>query len=211
MGLKPAMISNVEEKHKQDHLESEGKDLNLVTTMAVAKHQSDIKFTKATYGFEEPATCDVAYSPEAVAKVAKDNEEVFTKLGYDVNDDALAEKVFKDGNRILQSLILGYPLKGAIFFNLAADTDLGEGQTNPNVKYWESVEKILTAEQAALLHELNDKHGDILRKLAGDEKPYMDNPAVSELWEKTGMQATIIKLREAVYGSPLPQDLAEML
>lgn len=209
MGLKPAMLSNIGEKYKQHYQTSAGIDLNLTSTMALAKHQPGIKFTEASYGYEK-GNFDVGYSPEAIAKVAKDNEEIFTKLGYDIHDDALAEKVFKDGNRILQSLALGYPLKGAIFFNLYADVDLGEGDAEPNTLYWKSVEKILAPEQVALLHELKDKP-DILRELAGSDRPYMSNPAVSKLWQDIGLQATLVQVREALFGSPLPPDLAEML
>lgn len=211
MGLKPAVLSNISESYRQQHLESTGVDLKMASVMALAKWHPDLKVTQTTYGYstEEARpdmTVGVAYSPEAVAKIAQDHEDIFTKLGYDITDEKLAEKVLKDGDRILQSLVLGYPLKGAIFFNLAADSDLAEGTSEISKRFWESLNKILTPEQVAILHDIREDK-QRLKHLAESERPYSENTAVSKLWKATGMTALNTQKREAVFGSPLPDDL----
>jgi len=224
VGLKPAVLTNAggkfEENWTQTHPDIDFKSIYELAPLRDKSIFPEIGFANVKYDKSDSRGYDVAYSPSSIAKVVEQYGDIIRKLGYDIAlpPSELAQQIFTQGNPIGISLLLGYPLGGAIFHNLineAINRDKQDWGTISEM-YWAGARVILSDSQIALLMELSTLPVDQLGDLLPDQGAHngdltWNNPRFRAIWQESGWLEDLNTDRKFMYGEPLPEDLSEML
>lgn len=228
-GYKP--VSIVGRRYDQTHLDQKlgGISVRLLGPERIYCESAEFPDIGFTYGMFRSMQrgnrrSGYLYNRSAVARVARENEGILTKLGYDIarSPDHIVEDVFGSGtDPVAESILKGYPPLSAISFYLeyypgdlapkggswgvAASTITGVENAREQ-GFWRSLHILLTSYQLKLAQDLAAQEQSL--ELIGRRVNNLDyiyptdrNASAQRAWVDSGIQGYLTKMRTALLGS----------
>jgi len=214
-GLKPAVLSGVGGKFLADNFSAKipSIDPETFSSFAILKRVKDPAIDYAELPVQAGDRCQVAFSPDQEARVLEKYKDIFADLGLDLSKgtEENVKTIVADANPVALSLILGYSLPEAIFYNIKDFSDTKD--SIEHTKTWGLFEKFLTKDQLGMAREIEGRFKDSSTsysdfvKSAGI-KTYKDEiPQLVKFWKDLGI-AGFLELKRAYIGFQ-PDDFEE--
>ena len=146
----------------------------------------------------------------------KEYSGTFNKLGYELEQPTvdLVEKVFHDDDPIAVSLVLGYSLTEAIFFNLYdyQKPDVSE----KSQRFWDKLKMILTHEQLDAVEETAAcfsyglTYQQLAEKVGIKTEPYHKCKRFRKAWIDSGIAEILQKARNNFFDKSTSEAVKDM-
>lgn len=211
-GLKPAVLGG--DRYEYRNYTAGQVPKNVRGSFAIIRATGEypnIEFTE----YREPSegfVDGVAYDPKLEERVFSTYSDVFKKLKYDTSKPVaeLVKEVFQRDDAISESLVLGYSLGDAIFFNLS---DYPVPNDDRAILFWNNLKKLLNNDQLKAIRELNTSfaQGETYEDFAkgiGLQTDYFVR--FKQAWIDSGMSVSLDHARKIFFDPDIYEQMKDM-